>query len=88
MASRPTRQRVDVTSASFRRCESQKVGHATYAEALDAAEAMMLRGHVLPGCHITPYRCDRCPEWHNANRVIVAVSARQRAIARAEGAEL
>jgi len=71
MASHPTRQRVDLRALGFRRCTSQKVGYRTYDEALDAAELMMQRGRVRAGCHITPYQCDRCHEWHVANRVIV-----------------
>jgi hypothetical protein len=54
-----------------RRCDSQKVGWCTRAEALDAAEIMMVNGHVNPGCHITPYLCQRCGEWHVANKRIV-----------------
>jgi hypothetical protein len=41
---------------------------------LDAAEAMMLAGKVKRGCHITPYTCDACGEWHVGNKVIVPVS--------------
>lgn len=70
--------RVDLNAEGFRRCESQKVGHATREEALTAAERMMDEGRVLPGCHITPYLCDRCDEWHNANRVIVPITKRQK----------
>jgi hypothetical protein len=71
MASRPTRQRVNLQSGGFRRCISQKVGFRSRAQALDAAERMMDAGRVRPGCHITPYACDDCGEWHVANRVIV-----------------
>jgi hypothetical protein len=71
MASTPTRLRVDVNSSGFRKCESQKVGYATYAAALDAAELMMEQGKVKPGCHITPYECPDCGEHHVGNRVII-----------------
>jgi len=71
MASQKTRQRVDQRAIGFRRCTTQKVGYRTHDEALDAAELMMQKGLVRPGCHITPYQCDKCSEWHVANRVIV-----------------
>lgn len=71
MASSPTRQRINIASSEFRRCESQKVGFATYDAALFAAERMMEANKVKPCCHITPYLCDRCGEFHVANRVIV-----------------
>jgi len=38
---------------------------------LDACEEMMERGLVRPGCHLTPYPCDQCSEFHITNRVIV-----------------
>ena len=71
MASSPTRQRVRLIAGGFRRCESEKIGYATKEEALKAAELMMLAGKVQRGCHVTPYHCDRCPDWHVANRRIV-----------------
>lgn len=71
MASRRTRLKVNLLRA--RRCLTQKVGWATYPEALDAAELMMEVGHVKPGCHITPYACAQCGAWHVRNRMIVAV---------------
>lgn len=71
MGSSPTRQRIKVAGSGFRRCESQKVGYATRDEALTVAERMMDMGKVNPGCHITPYLCGECGEWHVANRVIV-----------------
>lgn len=71
MASHPTRQKVRLRDVGVRRCESLKVGYGSYDEALQAAELMMLEGRVDPGCHITPYACDRCPEYHVANRRIV-----------------
>jgi len=69
MASSPTRLHVDIPSA--RRCVSQKVGFTGYEQALAAAERMMDAGRVRTGCHITPYACADCGEWHVANRVIV-----------------
>lgn len=74
MASRPTRQHLD--PLAVRRCESQKVGYRTHGEALTAAEWMMAHDFVKPGCHITPYVCQRCGQWHVGNRVIVPVSRR------------
>ena len=71
MASSPTRLHVDVNSSGFRKCESQKIGYATKEKALDVAEQMMELGKVNPGCHITPYECETCGEWHVANRVII-----------------
>jgi hypothetical protein len=70
MASRQTRRHLNPRRVT-RRCESQKVSYPTYEEALVGAEHMMDQGRVDPGCHITPYRCDRCGQWHVANRVIV-----------------
>jgi hypothetical protein len=71
MASTPTRAHLD--PERVRRCVSQKVGYYNYAEALNAAELMMLKGICLEGCHITPYACELCNEWHVYNRVIVRV---------------
>lgn len=71
MASRPSRQTVRVRSFGFRKCESQKVGYKTRAEALDAAELAMMQDKVKPGCHLTPYECWRCGEWHIWNRPII-----------------
>jgi hypothetical protein len=73
MASYPTRQHVNIASLGFRRCVSQKVGYATKELALDAAERQMASGKVNPGCHICPYVCLECGEWHCANRVLVNV---------------
>lgn len=83
MASHPTRLHV----REFHKCESEKVGYQTKAEALDGAERMMEAGLVRPGCHITPYPCTRCGEWHVANRIIVPIDsewwkARKRGMAR------
>jgi len=78
MASRPTRRRMRVTDVDFRKCASQKIGYATKDAALDAAEATMRRGNVQPGCHLTPYLCDACGEWHIYNRQVVAVPGQRR----------
>lgn len=77
MASSPTRQRIKVGAPGFRRCPSQKVGFPHYDAALDAAELMMAQGKVNPGCHIVPYECDECAEWHVGNRVIVNIGRRR-----------
>lgn len=58
------------------KCPSFKCGYATRDEALRAAEMAMLNGLVDPGCHITPYLCERCGEYHNANRRIVPAHGR------------
>lgn len=71
MASTPTRSHRNGLRDHFRKCETFKVGYASYEEALTAAERQMERGFVRPGCHITPYECPRCGEWHVANRIIV-----------------
>lgn len=71
MASYPTRQRVRMIAGGFRRCDSQKVGYPTKDEALTVAERMMDAGKVTAGCHITPYLCNRCAEWHVFNRCVV-----------------
>jgi hypothetical protein len=52
-------------------CDSHKMGYRSKEEALSNAEAVMAEGHVKPGCHITPYRCDRCGDWHLFNRRII-----------------
>ncbi len=57
-----------------RRCESQKVGYLTRSDALEGAETAMLKGYVSPGCHLTPYACGQCQQWHLYNRVIVPLS--------------
>ena len=53
------------------RCTTQKRGYHTEAQALTAADRMMTAGRVLPGCHLTPYHCAVCGEWHVYNRRIV-----------------
>ena len=60
------------------RCESQKIGYASKEAALGGAEASMLKGLVQPGCHLTPYLCVQCDEWHLFNRRIVRVSGVER----------
>ncbi len=72
MASRPTRQRLDLAKVAHL-CASGKASHDTYGEALDAAEDMMRAGRVEPGCHQTPYFHEACGRWHLYNRVIVRV---------------
>jgi hypothetical protein len=78
MASRPTRSHRLGQRDHFSRCETFKVGYADYGQALDGAERLMEKGYVRPGCHITPYACDRCGEWHVANRIIVPLEPRRR----------
>ena len=77
MASTPTRQRVRLDRQGFRRCSSEKVGYPSYDAAYNVAEPMMLQGKVHPGCHLTPYECDECEEWHVGNRVIVSIGRRR-----------
>jgi hypothetical protein len=72
MASSPTRRKLD-PDRIHRRCVSQKVCHRTRAGALDAAEAQMDQGDVLPGCHLMPYECALCGYWHVHNQRIVFV---------------
>ena len=69
MASRPTRKH----RRDGPRCESYKISYPSYDAALDAAERLMRLGRANPGCHITPYDCDRCGAWHVFNRQIVAM---------------
>ena len=69
MASRSTRLALPVGDR-LHRCASQKACYPTKAIALDAAEAMMEKGWVSPGCHITPYGCPDCEQWHVFNRQI------------------
>ena len=74
MGSSPTRLHLDVERKHFRRCSTQKQGWETKEEALDVAERMMEEGKVRPGCHITPYECAKCGEWHVSNRIIVQMT--------------
>lgn len=69
MASRPTRGKMSLRFVA--RCPSEKVGYGSKEEALRAAELMMLQDKIAPGCHFTPYLCNRCPEWHIFTRRIV-----------------
>lgn len=62
-----------------RRCESAKVCFPDKEHALTASEQQMAQGRVLPGCHLTPYRCDRCSYWHLANKIIVPMGRHARA---------
>jgi hypothetical protein len=77
MASSPTRKHLNPDDLE-NRCETQKACYDTYDQALDAAEWLMEQGHVNPGCHITPYECDRCGRWHVYNRVIVVLPGGRR----------
>ncbi len=72
MASRATRLKVRPDRLDVK-CVTLKIGHATRALALDAAEAGMLAGAVQTGCHLMPYACDRCGQWHVRNERIVFV---------------
>ena len=78
MASRPTRHTVDLRGLDMVKCDSMKVGFPTYDAALTAAERLMELGRVKPGCHITPYECDRCGEWHVYNRIVIWLGKNQR----------
>lgn len=75
MASSPTRLAVDPERAIT--CVSLKLSLPTREAALEHAEQMMLRGKVHPGCHITPYECADCGQWHVYNRIIVKVGRGQ-----------
>ena len=74
MASRHTRMRLN--PARIVKCTTFKRGYATHEEAHAAAELTMQNEQVSPGCHIMPYLCDRCGEYHNANRRIVPANGR------------
>ena len=76
MASSPTRMRMSPDHVLIHRCESRKVAYRTKARALDAAEKLMEAGRVEPGCHITPYECELCGEWHVYNRRVVSRDGR------------
>lgn len=75
MASNPTRLRFALQHQDLPRCGSAKLGYTTKARALDVAEQMMFEGRVHPGCHITPYLCGDCHEWHVWNRQVVPRAA-------------
>ena len=70
MASHATRLHMRVDRLT-RKCETLKIGYLTRDDALDACEGQMLAGRVSPGCHIMPYRCELCGEWHTRNQRIV-----------------
>lgn len=71
VASRPSRQRVTHLDRLSHGCSSRKICHPDWRAAFDAAELGMQRGHVHPGCHLTPFRCRECGYWHVGNRQIV-----------------
>ena len=73
MASSPTRKRIvpERERNYLSKCSSLKTGFPTKREALDHAEDLMELGRVKPGCHLTPYLCDECHDWHVYNRTIV-----------------
>lgn len=72
MASSPTRKRYGIRNGDEPRfCTSQKVCYIDYQDALNAAELNMERVGCPPGCHLTPYHCDRCRWWHIFTRRIV-----------------
>jgi hypothetical protein len=68
-----TRLKINVARVEYIKCDTRKKGYATKGEALDAAELMMELGQVNAGCHMTPYLCPFCQEFHVSNRVIVPV---------------
>lgn len=71
---RPTRLKITsrmLGTTAYPRCTSGKAGYRDRAAALDQAEALMAQGTVQPRCHLTPYRCDRCGEWHLYNRRVI-----------------
>lgn len=71
MASSATRKHLDPAKEYLSHCTSLKIGYATRSQAFDAAELLMQEGRVNPGCHITPYECRDCGQWHVFNRPIV-----------------
>lgn len=75
VASTPTRQHLEITKQYLQRCVTDKRGMPTKAAALDVAEQMMQDGKVNAGCHITPYLCNVCGEWHVYNRRIVLIDS-------------
>lgn len=72
VASSPTRLTLDPDDAC--KCESRKMGFDTAEAAHSIVEKMMEQGHVERGCHLTPYECRDCGEWHIYNRVVVQLS--------------
>jgi hypothetical protein len=75
MARTRTRWHLD-PARIYRRCVSQKVSFRTRQDALDRAERQMEAGQVNPGCHIVPYECPDCGQWHLTNRIIVPMDPR------------
>jgi hypothetical protein len=65
------RQWIDLQRVSRQPCTRR--GYRSRDQALDAADAWMARGEVTPGCHLTPYRCRGCRQWHLYQRRIVRV---------------
>jgi hypothetical protein len=70
VASRATRLSIDPVKTLLSKCDSKKIGYRTFCEALDQAEAFMRLGRVHVGCHLTPYRCAACGDYHLFNRKI------------------
>jgi hypothetical protein len=75
MASYPTRHHMRGDQVARKCATTLKIGYADRAAALDACEATMRAGRVEPGCHVMPYRCDDCGEWHTRNQRIVFTEA-------------
>ena len=71
MASSATRKHLRTDRDHLAHCSSLKQAWRREADAFDAAEHFMTDGLVMPGCHITPYRCRECGDWHVYNRRIV-----------------
>ncbi len=69
MASRPTRLNVPIINGIVK-CETQKSTFASYDDALTHADNLMAMDRAMPGCHIGPYKCERCGWWHVGNRRI------------------
>jgi len=71
VATKSTRLRINVDKVLLSRCDSRKAGFATHREALDHAECLMELGRVFPGCHLSPYLCQDCGQFHIHNRRII-----------------
>ncbi len=52
-------------------CSTNKYCHLSMAAAALEAEAAMNRGQVAQGCHVEPYRCNKCGHYHIGNRKIL-----------------
>ena len=72
MASTPTRKHLSIPRMHGK-CVTFKMGYASREDALDGCERSMDQGLVSPGCHLMPYACDQCGEWHIRNVRIVQV---------------